>query len=160
MTFPILLIRMTNTNEAAKKLQKMFMAMPIERKTIVQARFTYELIYNTLLFSIIGIVSLMQAEEKSIVVIVTAATSFIIFFCMFCGISLAAEFAAKKTSSIDFVIGILPAVGLIIVHLLLVALTPDNRAIFMSIPIPIIALLLLNYYYKRSVKQLEMKEFA
>ena len=160
LLIPVLLIRST-AGESSQKLLKMLLTMPIDRTLLVKSRYVYEALYLAILFCLLGVITYVKSPVDS-TTIASAITALIILYNSFFAYTIANEFSSKKVTSTDFLIGLFPTAGLIIVHVILMGISVEggNAWIIMMLPIPTVSFYILHRLYKRSIEQLIIKDFA
>lgn len=153
----ILIIRQTNRKD--NNLLKAFMTMPIERQHLVSSIFLYEGIVSSILFIIPGAISYFKKPVEFFTA-VAITTAFIIVFNVLIAQAIADNFTANRASIKDIAMFVLPAIGFISVHVLLIAIADIKSWFFLILPVPILSFIMLHYYYKRSIDQLHLKEIV
>ena len=161
-TLPVLVLRATLTTIDSPQLLKQLLTMPILTKHIINGRYIYEIL--SFYVFIVAYTSLMVMQQStSLLSAIGFFTTLIIVFNTLYSQAIYVEFSTIKNASYtDYIFGIFPAAGLVIIHLIFIIIEMDQTLWkwLLLLPMPALSFFFFTYYYKRACQQLPQKEFT
>ena len=158
----LLILRATLASTDSPQLLKQLLTMPILPKHIINGRYIYEAL--SFYVFIVAYTSLMVMQQStSLIYAIGIFTTLIIIFNTLYAQAIYVEFSTIKNASYtDYIFGIFPAAGLVIIHLIFIIIEMDQTLWkwLLLLPMPVLSFIFFIYYYKRACKQLPQKEFA